>query len=380
MRKHRSFLYFLVIALLYTSESWAKTQKQKPTPTLLPTPTATPTETPTSTPTPTPLPPIANEKIYEFDTLWGSKGSALDQLNAPEDIAVSADEKVYIADTGNNRVLVWDSNGNPLQSIGTFGTLATWRSAPQFNHPGGILVLPSKKIFVSDTLNHRVVVMDEKGLVISAWGTQGTENGQFNLPRTLGKDHFGHLWVLDSGNSRVQLFSQLGAFISTWGAFGSEPGLLNQPLGMGLNYIDQTILADTGNFRVQVFNEKGVPVTFEGWYGEGPNQYTEPAGVAVTKSGRIAVADGSDRVEFYNNRFEYIGQWRARDEIINPKIKPHFRGIASDASDRLYITDTQDNVVIRLRPLKPPGSPVIITTPTPPAQVSPYGGNNYPVR
>src|SRR6185369_8789734 len=175
---------------------------------------------------------------------------------------------------------VLDANGKALKAYGSFGTLASWRNAPQFNHPSGVFVHPSGNIYVADTLNQRVVVLDKDGLVLSTFGTQGKDNGQFNLPRFITMDHFGKIWVLDSGNSRVQVFSGLGVFNATWGAFGTDPGLLNQPLGLALNNIDQTILDDTGNFRIQVFNDQTAPVTEgsptpvatgpvtpQGWYG-----------------------------------------------------------------------------------------------------------------
>jgi len=374
----------LLTCLSLPSGAWAKKHP-------LPAPTNTPVDTPTATPTASFTPvPFNGAQLYTFDALWGSKGAGQDQLNAPEGISVSTDDKIYIADTGNNRVVVWDSDGKPLQAFGSVGSLAAWRNPPQFNHPTALLVPPSKKIYVSDTLNHRVVVLDEKGLVLSTWGTQGNAQSQFNLPRTIAKDHFGKIWILDSGNSRIQVFSGLGEFNSIWGAFGdptsnTRTALMNIPLGMALNNIDQALVADTGNFRFQVFNEGGVPVTLEGWFGDGPNQYKEPAGVAITSKGVIAVSDGlTGRVEFYNNRFDFIGQWTAKDEILTENYHPHFRGIACDSQDRIYLTDMQNGTVVRIRPVKPAESKVETpnvphATPTP-LDSNPYGGVGFPIR
>ncbi len=317
-------LIFMIFA--YPSDLWAR-RHHSPTPTA--TPTGTPTQTPTSTMTPVPYP---GPKLYTFDAMWGSKGTNNDQLNDPEGIDISPSGKMVIADTGNSRIVVWDSNGNPVTTFGTFGTRADWRNPPEFNHPAAIFIHPSKKIYVADTLNQRVVVLDERGLVLSSWGAQGTDNGDFNLPRSIAKDHFGNIWVLDSGNSRVEIFSQLGQFNSTFGAFGDPnsstiTAMFSVPLGMTVNSIDQGLVADTGNFKLQVFNDGGVPVTNLGWYGDGPYQFKEPGGVAVTKDGITAVTDGmAGRVEFFNQRFEPIGQWSAKDDILNDNYHPHFRG------------------------------------------------------
>src|SRR5262249_46301100 len=123
------------------------------------------------------------------------------------------------------------------------------------------------------------------------------------------------------------------------------------------------------------------PVTTQGWFGSGPYQFKEPGGVAVAPSGLIAVTDGgTGRVEFFNNRFEYIGQWTAKDEILSQGFNPRFRGIAFDKDNRLYVADMQDCVIVRLKLIK---APVELTplAPTPtPQDTNPYGGPGFPIR
>ncbi|HUO57957.1 MAG TPA: hypothetical protein VMV05_07240, partial [bacterium] len=147
--------------------------------------------------------------------------------------------------------------------------------------------------------------------------------------------------------------------------------------------IDQALVADTGNFRFQVFNNGGVPVTLEGWFGEGPAQFKEPAGIAVGKDGLIAITDGmTGRVEFFNHRFEFIGQWSAKDDILTPGYHPRYRGIAADSQGRLYLTDTENSSIVRLSLVKAQAEETpnpIRPTPTPPDN-NPYGGVGFPIR
>jgi hypothetical protein len=342
------------------------------------------TDTPAYTATYTPTVNVAlGHKFYTFDAMWTNSS---DPLNDPEDIAISPNSgHMVIADSGNNRVVVWDTDGKPLKSIGSFGPRADWRNPPQFNDPCGVYVDPSKKLYIADTQNNRIVILDETGMVLSTWGTQGTEPGQFNQPRSIAVDHFGNFWVLDSGNSRVEIFSAGGQYNATFGSFGTGDYSLNNPLSLALNNIDQGIIADTGNFRFEVFNNGGAGVTQEGWFGDGPYQFKEPAGVVVTKEGWVAIVDGqNDGINFYNSRngeYEFIGMWRAKDNIISPNYDPHYRSIACDAQDRLYLTDIKNNVIIRLKPINKGESSQLPPTPTPtPSAASPYGGNGYPIR
>jgi DNA-binding beta-propeller fold protein YncE len=363
----------LALALLLPSAAQGKPRKH---------PTSTPTATATSTPTPMPvLDSNGAQLLYALDHAWGSRGSSLYQLNSPEGVFVSPAGDIAIADTGNHRIVVWDANGKPLRTFGAWGSSAVWNNAPQFNLPGGVLIHPSGKYLVADTLNHRVVMVDQRGLVVSTWGRRGTGDGEFDMPRCFALGKYGDVWVLDTGNSRLQAFSALGDFKSRWGDYGTEIGQLKYPLGMALNAIEQFQVADTQNFRYQVFNSDGTPVTVQGWMGEGPNQFLEPSGLAVTPSGMIAISDGpSGRVLFYNNRFEYVGDWKATADPAWKGPAPDLRGIASDAESRLAVTDRANSQLIRLRPL----SKINVAAPrllTPlPNQENLYGGSGFPVR
>jgi streptogramin lyase len=397
----RIFSIPLIFSLLCPSQAWAKRRYRTPTPT--PTYSYTPTETLTPNPTPVPLSRFwTGDKFYTFDAMWGSKGTDLGKLNVPEGIAADPSDNLYICDTANNRIQLWNSEGKPLRSIGSFGTSATWRNAPQFNHPGGVLVLPSGQVFVADTQNHRVVVVDSNDLVMTSWGSQGVAEGQFNQPRDIKRDQYGNIWVLDSGNSRVQNFSNMGTFNFARGGFGTQNGQFNLPLGFALNGIDQAIVSDTGNFRFEVFNDLSkaatnlAPITIEGMYGDGPFQFKEPAGVAVSRGGLVAIVDGlTARVEFFNSLFEFLGEWRAKDDILSVSYSPRYRGAVFDSQDRLYLTDLQNNCIVRLRPLaffpskappsssanrsaQPNGPALPIPTLTP-EDSTPYG-QDYPIR
>src|SRR5665213_376451 len=338
-------------------------------------------QTPSVTPASSTRPSATKNTIYVLDKIWKADGTDVLSLNDPEAINAGPDGTLYIADTGNNRVVVWNPDTNAIKIYGSFGSKADWRNPPQFQQPCGILFYTTtNQIYVGDTGNNRVVVLDQDGMAVTTWGTQGTDNSQFNQPRTIARDHFGNVWVLDSGNSRVQIFSPMGEFKSVWGSFGTGDYLLNNPLGMAIDHIDQAIIADTGNFRFEVFNNGAVPVTQEGWWDEGPFQFKSPAGAVDTPMGKIAIVD-INCVDFYDGRdgeYEYLGRWKAGSHWA--KSAPKFHGITSDRQSRIYLTDVANNWIVRLRPLGPHDA-VLPLNPTPtPENVSPYGGNGYPIR
>ncbi len=407
------FIIFFQLLAAWPGATWADNGAATPTPTaaLLPGPTPTANALPEN---------LAGEKLYTLDTVLGGKGSGPDELDDPEGICVGPGDNLYIADTNNNRIQVWTSDGKPVKSIGTFGISAMWRNDPQFDHPEGVLALPNGQVYVADTNNNRIVMLDPNGLVALSWGSQGSRHRQFNLPRVVAQDHYGNIWVLDTGNSRVENFTNDGKFNFAWGSLGSEGGHLNFPLGMALNQIDQCVISDSQNFRMEIFNDRTpanvnyspvtdtstgavtmeptpvtvAPVTVEGWYGDGPMQFKEPAGAVVTKTGLVVVADGvTGRLEIFNKSpFEFYGEWRAEDEKLNLASPPHFRGLACDSQNRLYVTDIQNDCVIRLKLVQTDQpfiqinvTPVLSPTPVPtftptPDESMPFGGQGFPIR
>jgi hypothetical protein len=139
------------------------------------------------------------------------------------------------------------------------------------------------------------------------------------------------------------------------------------------------------------------PITIEGMYGDGPFQFKEPAGVAVSRGGLIAIVDGlTARVEFFNSLFEFVGEWRAKDDILSAGYSPRYRGAVFDSKDRLYLTDLQNDCIVRLRPIftflpkalptassSPSSKPTESALPIPttlPEEPAPYGGQDYPIR
>ena len=159
-------------------------------------------QNPSGAPTP------ANKKntFYVLDKIWRADGSAGLSLKDPEAISTAPDGTLYIADTGNNRLVIWVPDSKTVKTIGSFGDKADWKNSPQFNQPSGVLIHPSGQIYVADTLNHRVVVLDAKGMAVTNWGSQGTDEGKFNMPRTISKDHFGNILVLVEKQSNWRNF------------------------------------------------------------------------------------------------------------------------------------------------------------------------------
>lgn len=151
-------------------------------------------------------------------------GGGRNRFKIPQGIFTDG-TRLYIADSGNNRVLVY--NQIPTQNFSQadfvigqtdFDQLGSGTSAAQFHEPDCVAT-DGKRLFVSDLKNHRVVIFkaipqasgaaaDEiLGQADFSSNLPSSEEGRFNMPRQLiYKDH--KLYVADRGNHRVLVFGQ----------------------------------------------------------------------------------------------------------------------------------------------------------------------------
>ncbi len=208
------------------------------------------------------------------------------------------------------------------------------------------------------------VSYDQQKQVIAAevaWGTQGTETGQFSAPRSVAVAPDGSVYVADSRNNRVQKFDAGGKLVLTWGTFGASangqpapPGTFNEPWGVAVGPDGSVYVADTWNHRVQKFDANGQFIST--WGHEGQSEAFDalwgPRGVAVDPTGRVFVADtGNKRVVVYDangtglTSIGVSGKGGVEQGFLDEPV-----GVAVAADGTVYVADTWN---MRIQAFKP---------------------------
>jgi len=139
---------------------------------------------------------------------------------------------IYITDTDNNRIQMFD---NAFTYQGSFGTLGINNS--QFNSPrGGGVDQNNNWLYVADTLNHRIQKFTLDGIFLAKWGSYNPNgvDGTFQNPSRLDVDEFGYVYVTDTNNSRIQKFNSSGNFVGTFGRWGVAKDQLDSPIGIAV--------------------------------------------------------------------------------------------------------------------------------------------------
>ncbi len=290
--------------------------------------------------------PTSVEPNYHLVKTWGEKGVAPGQFHNPIGIAYS-DNHVYVADSLNHRIQVFDANGRFIRQIavpdqgrpmniaarngkvyaadfwnddvlifGADGTLERTLGTPgkagsaaaQFNSPAGIAADLKGNIYVAGFYNQRVQKLSPQGHFIRQWGHTGkkgyVESGWFNYPTDVAVAPDGTLYVADGYNDRIQMFGPDGHFLRKWGGpfaaniRGSFNGWFRTPTGVAVGPHGNVFVADQENNRIQKFTSQGRFLTAFGTSHRGPG-YTETA-VTVAPNGTVYTTNlVENRVEMW---------------------------------------------------------------------------------
>jgi DNA-binding beta-propeller fold protein YncE len=280
-------------------------------------------------------------------------GSGRGQFNEPRGIAVAPDSgTTYVVDMGNARVERFDALG---QYIGSWsaeeGGVAFEKTEAGLGPTGIAVSADGQLIYVCDTWNHRVVVLDQTGKMVREIGSfkdtsdspdPTVDPGFFFGPRDVAVTA-DEIYVVDTGNERVQVFGLDGTFKRAFGGFGSEPGQLTEPVGIALGADGRVYVADSGNERIAVFASDGTPLEqwpVDAWAGQ---RYFEPY-LAFDQDGNLyATSSATSSVEV----FDSTGLWIDSIQQVGSEDLQAPIGITLAPDGSMLMTDAGRHAVLR---------------------------------
>lgn len=263
----------------------------------------------------------------------GQEGREVGLFRQPSSVLLDPAGRLYVADTYNHRIQVFEPDGRFLQVLGVEGAQQGALYRPKR------LAWGPRGLYVADTGNHRVQVFDAQGDVVFVLGGFGNAPAQFNGPEGIAVDVHGTLYVTDTQNHRVQKFTPDGRFLLSWGGSGSGKGEFLEPSDIVLDRGERLLIADAKNHRVQMFTTDGRYLGEVGRAGRGAGEFDTPRGVATDGEGQMYVADtGNGRVQIFDRTGRYLTQvghiGKHLSEFYNPT------GVWIDAQRSLYVADT----------------------------------------
>ncbi len=224
----------------------------------------------------------------------------------------------------------------------------------QFNLPKDIAVDGSGNVYVADGSNARIQKFDGTGTFLTKWGSQGPGDGQFGQPRGIAVEGSGNVYVADWRSDgytlyyRIQKFDGTGTFLTKWGSFGSGDGQFDLPFGIAVDGSGNVYVADHSNHRIQKFDGTGTFLTKWGSQGTGDGQFNFPVGVAVDGSRNVYVTDWlNNRIQKFDGTGAFATKWGSQGTGDGQFNRPF--GIAVDGSRNVYVVDNRNHRIQKFK-------------------------------
>ncbi|SJZ49403.1 NHL repeat-containing protein [Selenihalanaerobacter shriftii] len=267
-----------------------------------------------------------------------------EELNRPADVEVANNGEIFVLDTVNNQIVVYDHQGSFLRKFGDYGD-----DPGEFKTPLALAINNQDQIYVVDTENHRIQVLDKDGKYLFEFGEEGSAKGELERPIgiTIGKQ--GLVYVTDLKNHRIQVFTQKGKFICQIGEYGRDEGQFKYPVGLITDPESNDLyVIDTLNFRVQMFEQENKNTwKFDETFGQAGNKegsFARPKDIAIDNQGRIYITDSFlGLVQVLDDDGEFI--FKIGGETKKPLFAQALGIFIDNRDNRLYVTDRGHNQI-----------------------------------
>ena len=220
----------------------------------------------------------------------------------PHGLTLGLDNSLFCIDDGDHTVRKCSLEGDVLFTIGSANRPAEPYSGNPFNRCTDVAIDPkTRDIYISDGyMNAKIHVYSEEGKYKFSWGSPGVEPGEFNIPHNIAIDKDSYVYVADRENHRIQIFNSLGVFEGQWNN-------IHRPCALYISKDQEFYVGELGwglpvnrthpniGPRISVLDTNGKVLSRIGHLGWGleQGQFLAPHGITLDKNKNIYLGEVS---------------------------------------------------------------------------------------
>ena len=224
---------------------------------------------------------LKQNKIVEIDSQLHVH--ELHELKEVNELTQDANLTLYVT-TKYNLLLKITRDGS-IKTVGRHGN-----GNSEFDFPNGLQISQQNELYVCDSNNHRVQVFDLDLNFKRTFGRKGSGKEQLSSPTDVDFDSSGCIYVVDSWNNRIQVFTPNEQHIRAIGNQRSGSTKLKQPVGIRVHN-DHVYVTDYDNHRVLVMSLQGEVITILG-----KGHLKKPEGIAINQDGFVYVTSQNSKI------------------------------------------------------------------------------------
>ena len=220
-----------------------------------------------------------NHCVYIYDTngkkknTIGSQGGGKLQFENPHGIAIHGNE-VYVAEYGGDRIHKFTTDGKFLDMFGDYGD-----EVGKFNNPHDVKVSPDGKVFVADTDNCRIQIFNPDWTISHVIDGRSMDNGGFKGPMGLAFDLLGNILITEHECHSITALTPSGKFVEKW-----TQSNLAYPVGIAVDTAGHVLVVNYNPGSLSILDSDGKFV-------HSLRGFDYPYGVAISSDGCLWIAD-----------------------------------------------------------------------------------------
>lgn len=275
-----------------------------------------------------------------FDPLTGKvtfvdviDGGFDDPMNKPMDVN-KIGNNIYVSDNKNQRVVVFNSNGEIVQKIGKEGT-----GEGEFTFPYGIAGDSKNNVYVADMKNGKISIFDKSGKFVKYFKEAELSLGITSPTGIRIVDD--KLYVLNLRPALVMIYDLDGKRLYASNSTDKGNEYLNAPNAIAVDDNGDVYVSESGAQRVSVYNSKleFKKIVDGSVDGKGHSVFVNPRGIGITKNGNLYVVDNSaNRVFAFDKNGKTIDGFGEQGDGAGQFSLPN--GLYVDEDNNIYVTDT----------------------------------------